>query len=32
MDPAAVDRAAALGATVISNSYGGSEFSSETSY
>jgi len=29
---AAVDRAAALGATVISNSYGGSEFSSETSY
>jgi subtilase family serine protease len=28
---AAVDRAAAMGATVISNSYGGSEFSSETS-
>src|SRR5204863_9510185 len=28
---AAVDRAAILGATVISNSYGGSEFSSETS-
>jgi subtilase family serine protease len=29
---AAVDRAAAMGATVISNSYGGSEFSSEPSY
>ena len=28
---AAVDRAATMGATVISNSYGGSEFSSETS-
>jgi subtilase family serine protease len=28
---AAVDRAAIMGATVISNSYGGSEFSSETS-
>jgi subtilase family serine protease len=29
---AAVDRAAAMGATAISNSYGGSEFSSETSW
>lgn len=29
---AAVDRAAAMGATVISNSYGSSEFSGETSY
>jgi len=29
---AAVDRAAARGATAISNSYGGGEFSSETSY